>query len=306
MTVQQRHDGSEELTREFTAKRRAFAEAAAAARESTADRRRSYDEAAADARAYAEAFAADVADDRAAVARLRESFEAYAAAFAADVDARRADREAAREAFAGYAAAFADEAASMRDAAGVLRREALSLARAMREYDVAFAESVEASRADVADRAARFAAARAAVADYAADFRAEARPARGAVRPPVSADGHATTEPTTPAEESEDGRDADHDANHDDANHDDADHDANHDADHDDADHDDADHDDADAFEDQLRDLPYATLKKAANRLSYPDDLNRATKDDLVEFIGSKDPVEIDATLRGDDGEDDG
>jgi hypothetical protein len=139
----------------------------------------------------------------------------------------------------------------------------------------------------------------------------------------VSADGHATTEPTTPAEESEDGRDADHDdanhdANHDgdhDGDHDDGDHDdANHDADHDDADHDDANHDadhdanhdGADAFEDQLRDLPYATLKKAANRLTYPDDLNRATKDDLVEFIGSKDPVEIDATLRGDDGEDDG
>jgi hypothetical protein len=47
--------------------------------------------------------------------------------------------------------------------------------------------------------------------------------------------------------------------------------------------------------------LPYATLKSAANRLEYPDDLNRATKADLVAFIGGKDPAELEAALNEED-----
>jgi hypothetical protein len=56
-----------------------------------------------------------------------------------------------------------------------------------------------------------------------------------------------------------------------------------------------------DEFRDRLRELPYATLKSAANRLEYPDDLNRATKADLVAFIGGKDPAELEAALNEED-----
>lgn len=50
-------------------------------------------------------------------------------------------------------------------------------------------------------------------------------------------------------------------------------------------------------YEQRLSDVPYGTLKKAANAMDYEGDLNTATKDELIEFFADKDMAELEAAL---------
>jgi hypothetical protein len=335
MTVHQTAKEAEELTGEFAAKRRAIREggaaiAAAAAdmdratgvRAGAADRRQAYDDAAAEFREYGESFRADVAAAGDDAQALREVFAAFVREFAADLADRRGDHEAARDAVRAYADAFASDAAARREAIDAFRADVADRARSTTEYGEAFRADVAAAGDDVADRASSFAAARAAVADYVREFHGDETPRRSAADAAagdrsveVDADSDAEVDAATDAEvdaatDAEVGADSTTEPTGADVDGGDgigSDPDPGTESAVDAADADDESPDDAAAGSDELAgvearlaDIPYTTLKRAANQLSYPDDLNRATKEDLVGFIAEQGPDEIERALGAD------
>lgn len=241
--------------------------------------------------AYSEAFAADVARKRdigdlaesiaafhEACRRTRNELTEYTERFRADVAARRADRTAALDAFDSYVVSFygdrvrvgtesvADSTDSQPETAGPTGTGKTEPAV---DADGADGETVtveaDSQRATGADTSA---------SDWATDRAETDGDAVGSE--PMEGDDESAEE-IEPETADDTGVDQSESVDEVSQVQDDAD-------------------DDAD-FREELSDIPYGTLTKAANAMDYEGDLNSATKEDLIDFFSGKEMSELEAAL---------